>query len=83
MNHQLHFDLSAAARRSMIAHGFEPKFPPPVAAQLDQLRQHPVPAGSSTRDLRGLLWSSIDNDTSKDLDQIEYVEGVPEAVSAS
>jgi exoribonuclease-2 len=77
MNQQLHFDLSAAARRSMIAHGFEPEYPPPVAAQLEQLHQHPVPANPSTRDLRGMLWSSIDNDTSKDLDQIEYVEGVP------
>ena len=77
MNQQLHFDLSATARRSMIAHGFEPEFPPPVAAQLEQLRQHPVPPNPSARDLRGLLWSSIDNDTSKDLDQIEYVEGVP------
>jgi exoribonuclease-2 len=77
MNHQLHFDLSAAARRSMIEHGFEPEFPPPIADQLKQLREHPVPANPSARDLRGLLWSSIDNDTSRDLDQIEYVEGVP------
>jgi exoribonuclease-2 len=77
MNHQLHFDLSAAARRSMIEHGFEPDYPPAIAAQLEQLREHPLPANPSARDLRGLLWSSIDNDTSKDLDQIEYVEGVP------
>ena len=76
MNQQLHFDLSAAARRSMIAHGFEPEYPPPVAAQLEQLHQHPVPANPSTRDLRGMLWSSIDNDTSKDLDQIEDLRPV-------
>ncbi len=72
-----HFDLNAAARRSMIAHGFEPDYPPAVTAQLEQLRQHPLPVNPSARDLRGLLWSSIDNDTSRDLDQIEYVEGVP------
>ncbi len=77
MNHQPPFDLSAAARRSMIEHGFEPDYPPAIAAQLQQLREHPLPANPSARDLRGLLWSSIDNDTSRDLDQIEYVEGVP------
>jgi len=77
MNHLPPFDLSAAARRSMIEHGFEPDYPPAIAAQLQQLREHPVPANPSARDLRGLLWSSIDNDTSRDLDQIEYVEGVP------
>jgi exoribonuclease-2 len=77
MNHQLHFDLAAAARRSMIEHGFEPEYPPAIAQQLAQLRQHPPAINSSARDLRGLLWSSIDNDTSRDLDQIEYVEGVP------
>jgi exoribonuclease-2 len=77
MSQQLHFDLAAAARQSMIAHGFEPEYPPGVAQQLAQLKQHPPAMNPSARDLRGLLWSSIDNDTSRDLDQIEYVEGIP------
>lgn len=73
MNHQLHFDLSAAARRSMIEHGFEPRYPPDVAEQLEELRRSHPQWDPGARDLRGLLWSSIDNDTSRDLDQIEYV----------
>jgi exoribonuclease-2 len=76
MNHQLHFNLSAAARRSMILHGFEPDYPPAIAGQLDQLRAHPPQPDPSARDMRGLLWSSIDNDTSRDLDQIEYAEAL-------
>ncbi len=76
MNQSPHFDLSAAARRTMIEHGFEPVFPPAVQGQLEQLRAHPPQPATSARDLRSLLWSSIDNDTSKDLDQIEYVEAV-------
>jgi VacB/RNase II family 3'-5' exoribonuclease len=78
MSHQLHFDLAAAARRSMIEHGFEPQYPPAIAPQLDQLRNHPPAPGSGAHDLRGLLWSSIDNDTSRDLDQIEYTEALPD-----
>jgi VacB/RNase II family 3'-5' exoribonuclease len=76
MNHPLHFDLAAAARRSMIEHGFEPEYPPAIAQQLEQLRQHPPAAAQGARDLRNLLWSSIDNDTSRDLDQIEYTEAL-------
>lgn len=77
MSHQLRYDLAGAARRSMIAHGFEPDFPPAVAQQLEQLRAHPPAADPAARDLRKLLWSSIDNDTSRDLDQIEYAETLP------
>src|SRR6201996_5262419 len=78
INHQTHFDLAAAARRSMIGHGFEPDYPPPVAQQLAQLRAYPPAPASGARDLRHLLWSSIDNDTSRDLDQIEYAETLPD-----
>src|ERR1700758_2595099 len=71
-----HVDLQAIAREVMIQHGFEPDFPPPVQQQLAALKTHlPAPApNGQVRDLRGLLWSSIDNDTSKDLDQIEVAE---------
>jgi VacB/RNase II family 3'-5' exoribonuclease len=71
-----HGDLQAIAKQIMIEHGFEPDFPPAVPEQLAALRSHPpeVAAGGDVRDLRGLLWSSIDNDTSRDLDQIEVAE---------
>jgi len=63
----------------MIQNGFHPDFPPEVQQQLASLKSRPpqVAPGGNVRDLRDLLWSSIDNDTSKDLDQIEYVERLP------
>jgi len=71
------FDLAAAARQEMIHEGFTPDFAPGTDAQVADLksRRTPTPDGS-VRDLRTLLWSSIDNDTSRDLDQIEVAERV-------
>jgi VacB/RNase II family 3'-5' exoribonuclease len=69
-------DLHRLARQSMLAHGFQPDFGPAVLGELAELKAHPpalVP-DSGVRDLRHLLWSSIDNDSSRDLDQIEVVE---------
>src|ERR1035437_7784378 len=67
------------AKQAMLENGFEPEFPPQVQQQLDGLKAHPpqVAAGANIRDLRNLLWSSIDNDTSRDLDQIEVAERLP------
>ncbi len=65
-------NLLSAARQEMIDRGFDPDFPPGTDAQIAAIRRKPLPAGD--RDLRDLLWSSIDNDTSKDLDQIEVAE---------
>jgi exoribonuclease II len=71
-----HLDLQVIAKEVMQRHGFEPDFPPQVPLQLASLKDHPpqITAAGSTRDLRTLLWSSIDNDTSRDLDQIEVAE---------
>src|SRR5580658_5445295 len=77
--HSSHIDLQATAKQVMLAHGFEPDFPPQIAQQLAELKMHPpqVTPSADIRDLRQLLWSSIDNDTSKDLDQIEVAERLP------
>jgi len=71
-----HLDLQAVAKDVVRQHGFQPDFPPAVQQQLAQLRAHPptISAGGAVRDLRDQLWSSIDNDTSRDLDQIEVAE---------
>jgi len=71
----VHFDLVAAAHASMTEHGFEPDFPAGTQAEMAAIKAQPeVHAVDGLADLRGLLWSSIDNDTSKDLDQIEWAE---------
>ncbi|MFZ0758595.1 MAG: RNB domain-containing ribonuclease [Candidatus Sulfotelmatobacter sp.] len=72
-------DLQAVAKEIMREHGFEPDFPPAVRQQLAELRARPplISCGGDVRDLRDRLWSSIDNDTSRDLDQIEVAERLP------
>ena len=75
----LHFNLLTAAHAAMIEHGFQPDFPNGTEAELAAIEAHPdLPAIPSAKDLRNLLWSSIDNDTSKDLDQIEWAEQLPD-----
>jgi VacB/RNase II family 3'-5' exoribonuclease len=71
-----HLDLQATAKQIMLEHGFQPDFPPEVSRQLAGLKTAASQslATNNIRDLRNLLWSSIDNDTSRDLDQIEVAE---------
>ena len=72
-------NLQAIARQVMQAQGFQPDFPPEAQKQLADIKAHPpqLTPSDKVRDLRNLLWSSIDNDTSKDLDQIEVAERLP------
>ena len=72
------FDLRALARQAVLDAGFHPDFAPEVIAQARQAEQQPTPAASTIQDLRNLNWSSIDNDSSLDLDQIEYAEKLPD-----
>ena len=69
-------DLTAIAHSAMLDAGFVPDIPHSV---LDELRSLPTKldtqvSGTATRDLRSLLWSSIDDRKSRDLDQVEYAE---------
>ena len=78
-SHPFHFNLVAAAHAAMIEHGFQPDFPAGTDTELAAIQAQPAaPAADGLADLRGLLWSSIDNDTSKDLDQIEWAEQLPD-----
>lgn len=77
-SHSYSVDLFAIAHGSMIEAGFVPDFPSAVAGELRAIVANPpVSAEKSVKDLRGLLWSSIDNNSSRDLDQVEYAEALP------
>jgi exoribonuclease-2 len=66
-----------AAEQAMIANGFEPEFSDAVSRQVRDIRSRSMPEHDRSRDMRDVLWSSIDNDSSKDLDQIEWAEQLP------
>jgi exoribonuclease R len=71
-------NLSAAAERIMQENGFAVDWPPSVTRQLSDINTYAsaAVAANGVRDLRQLLWSSIDNDTSRDLDQLEVAEAI-------
>lgn len=71
-------DLPAIAHQAMLDAGFSPDLPQAVTAELQGLSSQELDApASAARDLRSLLWSSIDDAKSRDLDQVEYVERLP------
>lgn len=71
-------DLHAAARRVVAQRGFHPDFGPAVEREIAALRAPDLAAviEHGARDLRDLQWSSIDNDESRDLDQVEVAEPI-------
>jgi len=72
-----HFDIHAAARRVLMAAGFEADINEAARQQLDRLT-NPAPMPAGVCDLRRLPWSSIDNTESRDLDQVEVAEALPD-----
>jgi exoribonuclease-2 len=65
--------LDVVARQALLANGFRPETGDDVVRELASL-PHPPTKGDDVRDLRALRWSSIDNTSSRDLDQIEVAE---------
>lgn len=66
--------LRSIARRAMIERGFLPDFSAAAMAELARIETVVTDGDSDIRDLRGLLWASIDNDDSRDLDQLTVAE---------
>jgi exoribonuclease R len=66
--------LRHIARRVMIERGLLPDYSPEALAELDRIRAASPGAEQPARDLRHLLWCSIDNDDSRDLDQLTVAE---------
>jgi exoribonuclease II len=67
-------DLKGIARRAMQQYGLEPDLPAAASAQLQSVRAPQPEALAPLRDLRMLLWCSIDNDDSLDLDQLSVAQ---------
>ena len=75
------FDLRARAHQAMLEAGFHPDFPPEIFREIQALKPPAPKISGAVRDLRSLLWSSIDNDSSRDLDQVEYAEQLPDGTT--
>src|SRR4030095_112281 len=73
--------LQRIAHRAMLEKGLLPDFSPQALAELDGIHGSATLAGTSTRDLSSLMWFSIDNDASRDLDQLTVAEAMPEGAA--
>jgi VacB/RNase II family 3'-5' exoribonuclease len=68
--------LRAIARRVMLERGLAPDFSQAALQELDSIKG-PASAAGAAKDLRKLLWCSIDNDDSMDLDQLTAAAAMP------
>jgi ribonuclease R len=74
---QHRFILQSIAHQAMLDRGLLPDFSAEALAELGRLQVPAAIAGGPVRDLRNLLWASIDNDDSRDLDQLTVAEVMP------
>ncbi|MGA2333616.1 MAG: RNB domain-containing ribonuclease [Syntrophales bacterium] len=69
--------LQRVARSAMLDRELLPDFSSEVLAELSGIRAPAAMINGPVRDLRDLLWASIDNDDSRDLDQLTVAEAMP------
>ena len=69
--------LQSIAHQAMLDRGLLPDFSAEALAELGRLQVPAATDGQPVRDLRNLLWASIDNDDSRDLDQLTVAEAMP------
>ena len=70
--------LEQIARRVMMEHGFQTDFSTAAFDELAKIQNFDAGKGIIFKDLRQLLWASIDNDDSQDLDQLTVAEELPD-----
>lgn len=70
--------LERIARRVMNEHGFLTDFSRAACDELEKIQKVDWGAKAYGKDLRQLLWASIDNDDSLDLDQLTVAEALPD-----
>jgi len=73
-------ELAAIAERAMRERGFLSEFSPEAKAEAEQMSEDlsGVARNGEVLDLRHLLWSSIDNDDTRDLDQLTVADPLSE-----
>lgn len=76
-DNQHHSLLQKIARQAMMENGLLADFSPEAITELNGIHGPATQTEESTRDLRNLLWCSIDNDDSRDLDQLTVAEALP------
>jgi len=70
--------LQNIARKAMISRGLVPDFPSSVIAELNEIHSPAIYKTTEAKDLSRLLWCSVDNDDSLDLDQLSCAEQLPD-----
>jgi VacB/RNase II family 3'-5' exoribonuclease len=68
--------LQRIAQRVMLERRLLPNFSSDALAELDKIHAPATIDSEKVRDLRNLLWASIDNDDSRDLDQLTVAEAM-------
>lgn len=70
-------DLHQFAKQAMRARGLLPEFSAPALREAGAAQNAPPERGGAIRDLRALTWFSIDNDDTRDLDQLSVAQVLP------
>ena len=70
--------LQRIARRTMIERGLLPDFSVQAIAELNSIHGPVTEVEGPMRDIKNLAWCSIDNDDSRDLDQLSVAEAIPD-----
>lgn len=70
------YSLRSIAHAAMLQRGFLPDFSDAVLHEMGDIKGPAAPPDATIRDLRHMLWCSIDNDDSRDLDQLSVAEAL-------